>query len=125
VNVETKEQSKQWMHTYSPKKLKQTLSARKLMAAVFWHRRSTDGEIHATRNRNNLRSVLRNTKKLRRNIQNKIHGMLTGGVVLLHDNARPHTAARTRALLEHLNWELTTLLTALTLLRANNTRSPT
>jgi transposase len=41
-------------------------------------------------------------------IQNKMHGMLTYdvGVVLLHDNARPHTAARTRALLEHFNWEL-------------------
>jgi hypothetical protein len=32
--------------------------------------------------------------------------MLTYGVVLLHDKARPHTAARTRALLEHFNWEL-------------------
>jgi hypothetical protein len=26
--------------------------------------------------------------------------------VLLHDNARPHTATRTRALLQHFNWEL-------------------
>jgi histone-lysine N-methyltransferase SETMAR len=32
--------------------------------------------------------------------------MLTSGVVLLHYNARPHTAARTRAPLEHFNWEL-------------------
>jgi hypothetical protein len=32
--------------------------------------------------------------------------MLISGVVLLHDNARPHTAARTRALQEHFNWEL-------------------
>jgi hypothetical protein len=34
--------------------------------------------------------------------------MLTYGVliVLHHDNARPYTAARTRALLEHLNQEL-------------------
>jgi hypothetical protein len=41
VNVETKEQSKQWIHTHSPnkmKKFKQT-SARKLMAAVFWDRK--------------------------------------------------------------------------------------
>jgi hypothetical protein len=41
ANVETKEQS-QWMHTHSPskpKKFKQTLSARKLMAAVFWDRK--------------------------------------------------------------------------------------
>jgi hypothetical protein len=37
VNVETKEQSKQWMHTHSPnrpKNFKET-SARKLMATVF------------------------------------------------------------------------------------------
>jgi transposase len=32
--------------------------------------------------------------------------MLTSGVVVLHDNARLHTAACTRALLEHFNWEL-------------------
>jgi transposase len=30
--------------------------------------------------------------------------MLTYGVVLLSTNARPHTAARTRAMLEHFNW---------------------
>jgi hypothetical protein len=38
VNVETKEQSKQWLHTHSPnkpKKFKQTLSARKLMALFY------------------------------------------------------------------------------------------
>jgi hypothetical protein len=39
-------------------------------------------------------------------IQNKRRGMLTSGVVLLYDNARPRTAARTRALLENFNWEL-------------------
>jgi hypothetical protein len=32
--------------------------------------------------------------------------MPASSVVLLHDNARPHTVARTRALLEHFNWEL-------------------
>jgi hypothetical protein len=31
--------------------------------------------------------------------------MLTCGVVLLNENARPHTGARTRTLLEHLDWE--------------------
>jgi hypothetical protein len=42
VNVETEEQSKQWMHIHSPnkpKKFKQMLSARKLIAAVFWDRK--------------------------------------------------------------------------------------
>jgi hypothetical protein len=32
--------------------------------------------------------------------------MLTYGVVLLHDNARQHVAARNRALLEHFTWAL-------------------
>jgi hypothetical protein len=45
-------------------------------------------------------------KKLRRAIQNKRSGMLTSGVVLFHNSARPHTAARTRALLENFNREL-------------------
>jgi histone-lysine N-methyltransferase SETMAR len=45
-------------------------------------------------------------KKLCRAIQNKRYGMLTSSVVLLHDNALPHTAACTLALLEHFDWEL-------------------
>jgi hypothetical protein len=41
VHVETKEQSKQWMHLHlsnKPKMFKQT-SARRLMAAAFWDRK--------------------------------------------------------------------------------------
>jgi hypothetical protein len=47
-------------------------------------------------------------KILCRAIQNKRRGMLTSGVELLHDNARPRmsTATPTRALLKHFNWEL-------------------
>jgi hypothetical protein len=39
---------------------------------------------------------------------NKRCGMLTSGLVLLHDNARlsTSTAAHTQALLEHFNWQL-------------------
>jgi len=44
--------------------------------------------------------------KLRRSIQNKRRGMLTKGVVLLHNNAWPHTAARTNALIKRFNWEI-------------------
>jgi hypothetical protein len=42
MNVETKEQRKQWMHRYSPnkpKKFKQLLSARKLISTDFWDRK--------------------------------------------------------------------------------------
>jgi hypothetical protein len=40
VNVESKEQSEQWMHTHSPNNLKKfkQMSARELMAAVLWDR---------------------------------------------------------------------------------------
>jgi hypothetical protein len=43
---------------------------------------------------------------IEKDIQKKWHGMLTHSVVLIHDNAPLHTAADTRALLEHFNWEL-------------------
>jgi hypothetical protein len=41
VSAETREQSKQWMHTHSPNKQKKfkLTSARKLMTAVFWDRK--------------------------------------------------------------------------------------
>jgi histone-lysine N-methyltransferase SETMAR len=99
------------MHIHSPNKptkLKRALSAcQKVDSNCFLgQERSADGGIHATKDHNNVTSVLQNTKKLHRAIQNKRHGMLTFGVVLLHHNACPHTAARTRALLEHFNWEL-------------------
>jgi transposase len=107
VNVETKEQSKQWIYTHSPnkaKKFKQTSVCQKADGNCFLgQERRSDGGVHAIKDHNNVRSVLRNTKK-------KLHnrGMLTYGVVLLHDNVRPltSTAARTRAQLDHFNWEL-------------------
>jgi hypothetical protein len=62
--------------------------------------RSADGEIHASRDHNNITAVILNTKKLLRAIQNKRRGML------LHEKVIPHTAACTRSLLWHFNWEL-------------------
>jgi histone-lysine N-methyltransferase SETMAR len=111
VNIETKEQSKQWVHTYllnKPKKFKQILFACKEADSNSFleQDRSSYGVIYATKDHNNARITLRNTKKLYRAIQNKRRGMLTTGAVLFHDNARPHTAVCTPALLEHFNWEL-------------------
>ncbi|KAJ4429991.1 hypothetical protein ANN_22195 [Periplaneta americana] len=88
-------------------KFKQTLSVRKVMCTVFWDRKGIllidflpRGEtVNADRYCETLR-------KLRRAIQNKRRGMLTAGVVLLHDNARPHTARRTAAVLTEFGWEL-------------------
>jgi hypothetical protein len=92
-------------HTFTnkPKKFKQLLSACQISDGNCFlsQERSVDGGIRATRDHNNVRNVFRNTKNLQRAIR-----MLTSCVVLLHDSARPHTAARTRVLLEHFNWEL-------------------
>ncbi|UYV83687.1 hypothetical protein LAZ67_23002073 [Cordylochernes scorpioides] len=45
-------------------------------------------------------------KQIRRAIQNKRRGMLTKRVRFHHDNARPHTAHQTTALIEEFEWEL-------------------
>jgi transposase len=109
VNVETKEQSKQRMHTHSPNKLKKfkQTSTRKLMATVFWDRNGMlMVEFMQQETTVSSEVYCEIQKNLHRAIQNKMHGMLTSSVVLLHDNACPHTAARTRTLVEHFNWEL-------------------
>jgi transposase len=107
VSVETKEQSKQWMQTHSsnkPKKFEHTSSACQkaddnyflvLMMEFMQKGTTVTSEVYCE----TLQKPLRAIQKERR-------GMLTPGVVLLHDNARSHIAARTRALLENFNWEL-------------------
>jgi hypothetical protein len=98
------------MHTHSPNKLKtfkQTLSTgQKAESSCFLgHKRNADCRIHATRDHNNVRSVLWNTGKLLGAIQNKRHGMLTYSVlvVLIHANVHPHTTVT----LEHC-WSILT-----------------
>ncbi|KAF0705241.1 histone-lysine N-methyltransferase SETMAR-like [Aphis craccivora] len=44
--------------------------------------------------------------KLRRAIQNRRRGKLSSGIILLHDNARPHTAAKTQEKIQDFLWEL-------------------
>jgi hypothetical protein len=83
------------MYTHSPNKpkFKQT-SARKLMAAVFWGRKGVL-MVEFMQQGTTITSELycKTLKELRRAIQNKRRGMLTSDIVLLHDNAHPHTAA--------------------------------
>jgi hypothetical protein len=110
LNAETKEQPKHKRYTHSsnkPKKFKQTSACQKADGNCFLRqKRSADGGIHATRDHNNITSVLWNTKKLYRAIQNTRCRMLTSSVVLFHNNLRLHIAAHIRALLEYFNWEL-------------------
>jgi hypothetical protein len=96
VNVETEAQSKQWMLTYSPNKLKnfkQTPACQK-----------ADGKCSLVMPTADVSCETR--IKLFRVIQNKRNGMITSSAALLHDNERPHADARPRTLLELFNLEL-------------------
>lgn len=100
---ETKLQSMQWKHKGSPppKKFKVTPSAGKVMATVSWdkdgvllveymeHKKTITGDAYA--------STLRN---LREAIKEKRRGMLTSGVLLLHDNAPVHKCLKSATALK-------------------------
>jgi hypothetical protein len=95
-----------WKHASSPpsKKFKTTQSAKKIMATLFWDHKGvllvdflTQGDtVNADRYCETL-------SRLREAVRRKRPGLLRRGVVLLHDNARPHTANRTRELLRRYN----------------------
>jgi hypothetical protein len=94
VTPETKQASMTWKHTSSPpaKKFKTTQSAKKIMATVFWdgkgvlfvHFLTQGDEVNAY-------SYCGTLSRLREAIHRKRPGLLRRGVVLLHDNARPHS----------------------------------
>jgi len=107
---ETKDQSKQWMHTSSPnkpKKFKQTFNNRKVMATVFWDQKGVLlVEFMEPGTTINAAVYCDTLRRLRRAIQNKRRGLLTSGIVLLHDNARPHSAGLTKNLLRQFHWDV-------------------
>jgi hypothetical protein len=88
MDVKTKEQSKQWMHTHSPnkpRKFKQTLSSKKLMATVFWGRKGVL-MVEFMQHETTLTSEVycKKRKKLGRIIQNKGRGMLISMTMRIH-----------------------------------------
>jgi hypothetical protein len=99
------------MHTHSSNKLqkfKQMLPAcQKADGNCFLGQEmSADGGINAKGTTIMSEAHCKTIKKLHSAIQDNRHGMLTSGIVFLHDIACLHTAALTRAVVEHLNWEL-------------------
>jgi histone-lysine N-methyltransferase SETMAR len=109
VTSETKQASMTWKHASSPpsKKFKTTPSAKKVMATVFWDHKGvllvdflTKGDtVNADRYCDTL-------SRLQEAIGLKRPGLLRTDVVLLHDNARPHSANRTRDLLRRYHWDV-------------------
>ena len=84
-------------------------SLRKVMLTVFWDRNGPITisflERGNTVNSENYCELLTQVKK---DIKNKRRGLQSRGVILLQDNARAHTAARTLAKIEDLGWKLPT-----------------
>ena len=96
-------------HTTSPTKtkFKQPLSARKIMCTVFWDHYGVLLIDYCPNGQTINAQVYCDTlQRFSRAIQNKRRGLLSSGVVLLHDNASPHTARLTTALLQQFRWEI-------------------
>lgn len=108
VTPESKQQSMEWRHSDSPRKVKfkQTISARKIMCTVFWDRKGVLLVEFLPRNETiNAAAYCKTLHNLRRSIQNKRRGKLSKGIVLLQDNARPHVANQTKDLITSFRWE--------------------
>ena len=108
ITPESKQQSLHWKHTGSPKRknFKQTFSTRKIMCNVFWDRQGVLLlEFLPQGTTINSAVYCETLNKLRRVIQNKRRGMLSATILLLHDNARPHSTAQTQNLITSFKWE--------------------
>ena len=108
ITPESKQQSLHLKHTGSPKRkmFKQTFPTRKIMCAVFWDRQGVLlVEFLPRGTKINSAVYCETLKKLRRATQNKRRGMLSATILLLHDNARPHSTAQTQNLITSFKWE--------------------
>jgi hypothetical protein len=103
-NPESKRQSLELHHPQppsNPRKFKQTFSTRKIMATVFCDRNDVLlVEFMPQGTTINAESYCATLRRLRYAIQNRRRGLLSSGMMLLHDNARPRAAARTQAMLQ-------------------------
>jgi len=96
---ERKRQSMEWRQTSSPKpkKVRVQRSAGKVMLTFFWDYKGPILEHYMRRGSTVTSATYSNLlrENLKPAIRQKWRGLLTMGVCLLHDNARPHTAAAT------------------------------
>jgi histone-lysine N-methyltransferase SETMAR len=100
----------QWRNSTSPipKQFKQTpYTSRKMMATVFLRRKRCSLVNLIERGTTITDDVCCETlNKLRCAIQNRWCGKLSSDIIFLHDNARPHTAAKTQEKIQDFRWEL-------------------
>lgn len=97
-----------WRHMTSLDRIKSNriISTRKVMATMFWNRHEAlfVTFMHQGTTINAVVYCATLTKQ-RRAIQNKRRGLLTSGVLFLHDNARRHSAIQTQNLISLFGWE--------------------
>jgi histone-lysine N-methyltransferase SETMAR len=106
---ETKRASMERRHSSlpKPKKVRTTRSAGKLMLTLFWNYKGPILEHYMPRgltiNSESYCGLLQN--HLKPAIRSKRRGLLSSGVLLQHDNARPHTARATAKKIMNLRLE--------------------
>jgi histone-lysine N-methyltransferase SETMAR len=100
----------QWKHPSSPaaKKFKTQPSAGKLMLTIFRDSQGPIPETYLAHGTTVIRATYCDMLQggLKPAIRSKRRGRLSEGILLLHDNARPHIAARTLETLRKLKWEI-------------------
>ena len=83
-----------------------TISTKKIMCTVFWERQGVLlVEFLPQGTTINSAVYCEMPKKLRPATQNKRRGMLSATILLLHDNARPHSAAQNQDLITSFRWK--------------------
>ena len=107
---ESKRQSMEWKHPGSPakKKFKTQHSAGKVMLTVFWGSKGPILEDYLEKGRtiNSARYSDLLANSLKPAVRTKRRGLLSKKVLLLHDNAHPHTASQTVETINHLGFEV-------------------
>jgi hypothetical protein len=77
------------------------------MATVFWDQKGVLLVEFMSQGTNiNAEAYCATPRRLWRAIQNRGQGLLSSRVMLLHDSARPHAAARMQAILRGSGWEV-------------------
>ena len=87
-------------------KVQATHSQRKIMATVLGQKRCAFGRFHGAWNNHHIAFYCETVSKQCHAIQNQWQGILRSGIVLLHNNARPHMATHTIETLQTFWWEM-------------------
>ena len=107
---ESKRESMEWKHPGSPakKKFKTQPSAGKVMLTVFLDSKGPILEDYLEKGRtiNGTRYSDLLANNLKPAVRTKRQGLLSKKVLLLHDNARPHTVNQTVETINHLGFEV-------------------